>query len=125
MRLLIIDDDTEDVEYFLEVVNNIIPDCDCDSAASCEEGLIKLEEAEDLPSHIFLDGMLYGMSSQECVQRIKGDERLQNIRVVMYSGYAPPAVQRDFMSLGANRFLIKPSTTAELEKSLRELLSLR
>ena len=124
MRLLIIDDDREDVEYFLEVLNKMIPDCDCDSATSGDEGLRKLEAA-DLPSHIFLDGMLHGMSSQECLQRIKGDERLKNIRVVMYSGYAPQLVQRDFMRLGANRFLVKPSNAPELEKSLRELLRLQ
>ncbi len=125
MRFLIIDDDKEDVEYFLEVVNKILPDCDCDSATSCEEGLKKLEGAVDLPSHIFLDGMLYGMSSLECLQRIKGDERLRNIRVVMYSGYAPPTVQRDFIILGAYKVVVKPSNTAELEKSLRELFRLQ
>ena len=56
MRFLIIDDDPEDVEYFMDVVHKVIPECNCDSAASCEEGLnkLKMTEAADLPSHIFL-----------------------------------------------------------------------
>ena len=124
MRFLIIDDDLEDVEYFLEVMNRIIPDCDCDSATSCEDGLRKLKDTIDLPSHIFLDGMLHGMSSQECLQKIKADDRLQKIQVVMYCGYAPPVVQRDFLRLGADRFVVKPNNTADLEKSLRELFQL-
>jgi CheY-like chemotaxis protein len=124
MRFLIIDDDAEDVEYFVEVVGRFIPECACDIATSCEEGLDILRGTIDLPTHVFLDGMLHGMSSQECLQKIKADERLCKIRIIVYSGYASPAVQLDFLRLGADKFVLKPSSTAELEKSLQEVLLL-
>lgn len=122
MHFLIIDDDPEDVEYFIEVVNRVIPECYCDIAKTCEEGLNKLKEAVDLPSHIFLDGMLYGMSSQECLQTLKADERLNKVHIVMYSGYAPSYVKLDFLNLGADKFIIKPNNSADLEKALQEIL---
>lgn len=121
MWILIIDDDTEDIDFFSEVVVEILHDCRCVPASSCEEGLISLGDKHELPSHIFLDGMLYGMSSKECLLKLKADKRLKNVDVILYSGYVSPDFQREFLALGAHLCLQKPANRNELVDALTKI----
>ena len=63
------------------------------------------------------------MSSHECLQKIKADKKLENVHVIIYSGYAPQTMQGDFLALGADKFVAKPSNSDDLEKALRDLLA--
>jgi CheY-like chemotaxis protein len=122
MWVLIIDDDEEDVEFFTEVLKEAVEDCQCVAATTCEKGLLTLADKKDLPSHIFMDGMLYGMSSKDCLAKFKDDARVKNIKVIMYSGFSVPSVQQDFLSLGADLFLLKPANKQELIEALQRIL---
>ncbi|HEY9004564.1 MAG TPA: response regulator [Ohtaekwangia sp.] len=123
MLFLIIDDDPEDVDYFVETARRVIPDCDCLTASSCEEGFRMLREAVHIPSYIFLDGMLYGMNSKECLRKLKKDPLYTDIRIIMYSGFAHEELQLEFLKMGADKFIIKPTSSTELEHALIALLS--
>lgn len=116
-----IDDDAEDIEFFFEVTRGVLPDCEIRSARSCEDALTVLQTSSSVPDRIFLDGMLYGMSSMECLQRIKTNNTFKDIRVVIYSGYLPEALQQQYLELGAEMFLRKPDNRAELEEALRKM----
>jgi CheY-like chemotaxis protein len=123
MSILIIDDDAEDIEYFQEILQTVDHTCLCVTASSCEDGLAQLRSMSTLPSHVFLDGMLYGMSSMDCLKEIKHDADLHGISVIMYSGYAHPDVKEEFLRSGADLFLMKPTYSDQLERALRSILA--
>lgn len=118
-----IDDDEEDIDFFKEVLEESLKEYHCVSAFTCEKGLLKLNDKEELPSHIFLDGMLYGMSSKECLLKIKADVRVKDVKVIMYSGFLTTDQKRDFQNLGADVFLQKPASKQELKDALNDILN--
>lgn len=122
MWIMMIDDDEEDIEFFREVLMDCMQDYRCISAFTCEKGLLRIRDTDELPSHIFLDGMLYGMSSKECLLKIKSDARIKDVKVVMYSGFLTIEQQAEFKKLGADVFLQKPVDKAELVSALRRIL---
>jgi DNA-binding response OmpR family regulator len=122
MRVLIIDDDEEDVEYFLETLKKVNAQCGCMVASNCEKGLVHLAAESEPPTHIFLDGMLYGISSKEFLVELKKNEKLKAAKIIMYSGFARTDIQQEFLTLGADHFLVKPSAVNELEEALIRIL---
>lgn len=123
MWIMMIDDDEEDIDFFKEVLEESLKEYHCVSAFTCEKGLLKLNDKEELPSHIFLDGMLYGMSSKECLLKIKADVRVKDVKVIMYSGFLTTDQKRDFQNLGADVFLQKPASKQELKDALNDILN--
>jgi DNA-binding response OmpR family regulator len=124
MSLLIIDDDEEDIDYFMEVLRGVQLECDCLRAGSCEDAFKGLDQTKHPLSHIFLDSMLYGMSSEACLTKIKNIPALSHVKVVIYSGFLTPAAESNFRKLGADQILIKPRESGELERELRIILGL-
>ena len=121
MWVLIIDDDEEDAEFLSDALREIVQDCECVTVSSCETGLLGLGNKKELPSHIFLDGMLYGMSSKECLIKIKTDLRIGSVSVIMYSGFASASFEEEILSLGADFFIQKPTHRADLVNRLKSI----
>lgn len=122
MHILIIDDDHEEAELFVDVVTTLSKECRCTVARSGDEALIKLSVQVTAPSHIFLDGMLYGMTSRDCLMKLKSDPQWQTSKVIVYSGYLHPQARTEFIALGAERVLKKPSSREELMMALKEII---
>jgi DNA-binding response OmpR family regulator len=122
MWILIIDDDNEDSAFLEEALKELVPGCRCCVATTCEKGLKKLTEQNEKPTHVFLDGMLYGMSSKDCLKILRNDSRSREAEIIIYSGFATPQLQKDFLKTGADLFLSKPSSRTELLNVLTKIL---
>lgn len=122
--VMIIDDDAEDIEYFIESIKALMPDCNCLTAESCEDAMKLLNEGSAIPDRIFLDGMLYGMTSIECLRRFKRESRLKSVGVIIYSGYLPDALHQQYIEQGAELFLPKPNSRKELQEALRKIFNI-
>lgn len=110
IKFLIIDDDTEDCDFFCEAVNEVDASYDCLQMHNAEEALRELRaENHALPDFIFLDLNMPRMNGKEFLQEIKHDPVLKNIPVVVYTTSSSDKDIEDSKQLGAAYFLTKPS----------------
>jgi len=118
--ILIIDDEKNIRRTLTMVVEG--EDFECESAASGEEGLTRLERLGGADV-VFLDVMLPGISGLETLRRIK--EFDHNVEVVMISGHASVADAVEATRLGAFDFLEKPLDRERVLITLRNALAKR
>src|SRR5688572_11843036 len=107
--ILIVDDDEDDIELFCDAVKDLDGDIRCISASNGEEALHKLStENEPLPDYIFLDLNMPRLNGKQCLKRIKGNPRLREIPVIIYSTSKLKEDMEETRQLGAVHFLTKP-----------------
>ena len=122
-RILIIDDDVDDQELFVEAIAELNAPFSCETASNGEDGLQKLGDPSfQLPDLIFLDLNMPRLNGKQCLERIKSSMQLRDIPVIIYSTSSQDNDVRDCIALGAVHFLTKPSSFNELCKSLSEIL---
>jgi CheY-like chemotaxis protein len=122
-QLLIIDDDVEDQEIFIEALNEVNPHILCDSVISGEEAIAHLESNEKkLPELIFLDMNMPKLNGKQVLREIKKNPAFAGIPVIMYSTSFAPRDIEEIKGLGAVYHLLKPSKFDDLCNSLRHLI---
>ncbi len=85
-KILIVDDDKDDIDLFCEAIGEIDPGAVCHIANACEEALEKLRSGADgLPDLIFLDLNMPGMDGRACLGELKGDAKVRDIPVIIYT----------------------------------------
>jgi CheY-like chemotaxis protein len=85
-RFLLIDDDFDDSELFLEALSKVDPASICDCFPQGRLALSRLSAQEiDMPDMIFLDINLPVMSGWEILVELKRQETFKEIPVIMYS----------------------------------------
>src|SRR4029077_16624983 len=90
---------------------------------SAKFAIKKLSVEKNLqPDFIFLDLNMPGMNGIQALEELKKEETISDIPVVVYSTSILPAEKEKALQLGASFFFIKPSSIAELVKSLKEIL---
>lgn len=123
--LLIIDDDAEDQEIFMEAVREVDARIHCVTALSGENAFSKLESgAVTLPDIIFLDMNMPKLNGKQVLKEIKKHDVLAGIPVIMYSTSFAPRDIEEVKQLGAVYHLLKPSRFDDLCAALKRLLSI-
>jgi CheY-like chemotaxis protein len=108
MTLLYVDDDREDRELFSEAIANINPSINCLLASNGADAMTKLTQSK--PDYIFMDINMPVMDGKECLQQIRNDPSLAHIPVIMYSTSSNERDISECSALGANDFIVKPSS---------------
>jgi len=123
MLILFIDDDDDDSELFCDAMKAIKPDAKCIFQTDGAAALKYLRRSVQLPDYIFLDIHMPVMGGVECLKKIKADENLKDIPVIVYTSETDPKWSdtnlRKYRDLGAVRFMTKPSTFQEIVKMLK------
>jgi CheY-like chemotaxis protein len=120
--VLIVDDDSDDIELFKEAVKLVAPHVECASALSGTEALGYLNNLKGpLPDIIFLDLNMPGMTGQQFLEIIKDSDKFCEIRVVIYTTSSHEKDKEDTRKLGAESFITKPTTFADTCKALSEI----
>jgi CheY-like chemotaxis protein len=123
-HLLIIDDDVEDQEIFIEALHEVDPSVACDSVVSGEDAFHFLEiNKSRLPELIFLDMNMPKLNGKQVLKEIKKTEAFARIPVIMYSTSFAPRDIEEISQLGAVYHLLKPSKFDDLCNSLKHLIS--
>jgi CheY-like chemotaxis protein len=119
-RVLVTDDDA-DVCALLSLV--LKPACDVTTVHDAESALalISTEPAYDA---IISDFMLPGLNGVEFVARVRSDESIHHTPILMISGHGALGVGDRAREAGADAFLDKPFTLAQLRTTLSRLLGL-
>jgi len=89
-------------------------------AADAEEG-VEIARAQK-PDLIFLDIVLPGMSGFEALRRLRRDDATRHIPVIMISGNVQATEQFYLQRIGADDFMKKPFSRAEVFSRIEGLL---
>ncbi len=122
-NILLIDDDSDDTEFFVEAVQAVSSETVCRTALNPDAALEELKTAAALPDIIFLDYNMPAVNGLEFLKRMQQIERLKHLEVIVLS--TPPEevmvpwLDRNHISV---KYISKPVYREELEQILKELL---
>lgn len=120
--VLLVDDDKDDREIFIEALAQIDESLNCITAENGEEAIAKLSATGFIPNYIFLDLNMPRMNGRECLIEIKSIKDLESIPVIIYTTSSHPKEKDELEKLGASRFMTKPSNFNELCHSIKSVL---
>ena len=114
----------EDEESVRRMIGLVLRAAGYDSLL-CADGL---EAAERLEDGVQVDAMLMDLrmprlGGLELVARIRRHPALQSLPVVAMSAYNDEVQEREAITAGADAFLAKPFTVADLSRALRTVLA--
>ncbi|MEB3830337.1 sensor histidine kinase [Phormidium sp. CCY1219] len=119
-RILVVDDSPDNVL----LVKTILEEEGYD-IAQADSGYAALAQIEELPPDlVLLDIMMPGMDGYEVTRRIRNNDRLPFIPILLITAHDQPSVVEG-LDLGADDFIRKPVELDELLARVRSLLRLK
>lgn len=122
MNVFYADDDEEDREIFCSAVEEINPTIHVILSKDGQEALNILKTQTESPDFIFLDINMPRMNGIECLIKLKADNRLKSVPVIMYSTTADSREINKMKMLGAAGFIQKSSSFEELKRTIHKVL---
>jgi len=123
-KIMIVDDDEDDIDFFTEAVAEILPTCKLVTASNGEEALEKLDEHIDTPPNwIFMDLNMPRMNGKICLIKLKTNPKLRDIPIIIYTTSSHLKEKEELFKMGASYFLTKSSTFDALKKEISKALS--
>jgi CheY-like chemotaxis protein len=121
--LLLVDDDIDDQQIFLEALNTVAPEVKVVTASNGLEALHKLNTpGAPYPDLIFLDLNMPMMNGKELLEELKKTESFAEIPVIIYTTSSRAEDRDESMQLGAANYLVKPQSFNDLCEQLRSTL---
>jgi CheY-like chemotaxis protein len=114
IRVLIVDDDADICEYFVDIAIRF--NVYCDAASSGEEALKLIESGENY-NICFVDWKMPGINGIELSQRIK-EMNTNKAVIIMISSAEWQDIEADAKAVGLDRFLSKPVFPSEFIECL-------
>ena len=119
--ILLIDDDTDELEVFNEALNKVPLFVSCTQVKSAADAMTWLKKNQ--PDFIFIDFNLPEVDGLQCLEKIKKIKKLANTRCVLYSNHIDEEKSNRAMALGAISCMKKPHMTGLLATRLKDILS--
>jgi CheY-like chemotaxis protein len=121
-KVLIAEDDEEDVDIFKQVLNDLTVEVNLEVAANGIELMKMLEDAAVLPELIFLDLNMPLKNGMVCLQEIKTNQRWKNIKVVILSTSSHQDQMKAAYEKGADFYMIKSTNYADFKNAVAAFL---
>lgn len=121
-NILLIDDDPDDAEIFMEAVSSLNKGIVMRSARNPKVILEELKVSEKLPDLIFLDYNMPLLNGQEVLHQLKSEERLCKIPVILISSPSEEIMKDLLQRNEITKYISKPSSYAELINILNSIL---
>ena len=116
-RTVLIVEDDPDIALMMSLSLGIAGN----QVAAVSSGAAALEEmAAACPDVLVLDLGLPGMGGEEVLRRVRSDESLRGLRVVVASANAAQPTMWQLAGLGCDRYLTKPFDPRELVRVVAE-----
>ena len=122
--ILYVDDDEEDREFLSEALVSVSPDVKVKLAENGLQALEFLEaiKSSRLPCLIVLDLNMPFLNGMETCHRIKTDDVLQSIPVMIFSSSEKPMDKNDFSEMGIEYFT-KPNHVEQIRDIAGHMVS--
>ncbi|OGR01100.1 MAG: hypothetical protein A2505_04290 [Deltaproteobacteria bacterium RIFOXYD12_FULL_55_16] len=121
--LLIIDDNPDDIEIAKVSLARIDREITVEAALCGEAALELLQSGKALPALILLDLKMPGMSGFDFLRKIRADQRLQHLPVIIVTSSALEADEKKGQEAGADGFLHKAFEMDQFERNLKSVLN--
>jgi len=118
--ILLIDDDTDELEVFSDALKLIDTSYSCSQAKSLDEAFDYLGAVT--PTYIFLDFNMPKINGLQCLNILKESGKAEKSRIVLYSNFITDIMKKQVIQLGGYNYIQKPSTIIDLSQKLKELL---
>ena len=122
--ILIIDDNIDDVEITKRTLARINRELKVETALRGEAALELLRREDALPSLILLDLKMPGMSGFDVLRKIRADERMKHIPVIIVTSSSLEADEKAGYEAGADAFLHKAFDIDLFSSELKSLINL-
>ncbi len=120
--ILIIDDDENDALIAQRVLSKIDPGIKAKVATSGEDGLSLLRGDHPLPGMILLDLKMRGMDGIEFLRRVRRDDSLSHIPVIIVTHSTLDADTKEAYEAGATSFLHKAFDVDQFGAELKKIM---
>lgn len=111
ISILLADDDSDDREFFVDIITEIDPVIKVEMAESGEKLMQMLTSKKaTLPDILFLDLNMPGKDGKQCLKEIKSNPGLKHLPVIIYSTSALSQDITDTQLQGANLYVKKPNS---------------
>lgn len=122
-NLLLIDDDEDDQELFIEAAREISSEINITVVPDAAIALEKLTKSQVTADVIFSDLNMPKMNGQQFLLEIKRHPGLKDIPVIIFSTSSHSHTIQLVKDFGAHEFITKPGLFNELVSTLRRLLT--
>lgn len=122
-NLLLIDDDEDDQELFIEAAKEVSPDIHITVVPDASVALDRLARKSLVADVIFSDLNMPRMNGQQFLLEIKRRPELKDIPVIIFSTSSHSHTIQLVKDFGAYEFITKPGLFNELVSTLRRILS--
>ena len=127
-RILIVEDDSRDIELILASFNEIILDCKLDIVNDGEQALDyvfkrnKYQSRESgSPLFIMLDLKMPKIDGLDVVKQLKESENYKHIPIVIFTSSKMESDLITSYNLGVNAYVVKPVEFEKFEKVIKEI----
>ena len=122
--LYLIDDDSDDLDFFCEAVHSIDENIICIKSTDSELALNSFRKFDvPVPDMIFLDLNMPLVDGRMFLHEIKRVKPYARVPVIIYSTSAHPKDIEETIEMGAASFLTKPIAMKDLVSNLSEVLT--
>ncbi|HYE54234.1 MAG TPA: response regulator [Chitinophagaceae bacterium] len=119
-KILIVDDDPEDREFFTIVIKQIDAAIEVKAASNRNELFRHL--AREVPHLLFIDSFIQHESGHTSIAEIRANARFNNLPIIMYTGSAEKKNIAMAFESGATAYVVKPHSLAEIQSVLQQII---
>ena len=125
LNILLADDDMDDCHFFKKAIEEL-PVVTTLTIVNEGEQLMQLltNEANELPHVLFLDLNMPRKNGFECLSEIKGNKKLHQLPVIIFSTSFEQEVVNQLFKNGAQYFIRKPSEFSQFKKIIQQALTI-
>jgi CheY-like chemotaxis protein len=123
-KLLLAEDDNDDIEFFTDIITEISPDIIISVAKNGNELMGLLESEQQLPDFIFLDLNMPIKTGFDCLKEIKSSEKWKAINIIILTTSSDKEQINEVYKMGADLYLQKPNSYTEFKDTLTKCLQM-
>jgi len=123
-KVLLVDDDIDDIESLTDIILEISPDIKLSVAKNGNEMISLLEGETQLPDFIFLDLNMPIKTGFECLKEIRSSEKWKAIKIVILTTTSHREQINDVYKMGADLYIRKPNSYTAFKDILSKCLQM-
>ena len=121
--IMIVDDDVDDIDIFIEAVHDVDPSIHCLSAQNGLDAINQIQASDILPNYIFVDMNMPKINGKQFTRDFRKNASFNDIKVIMYSTSKNDRDVKELKSLGANDFVQKPTSHQKLCSEIERIIA--